>query len=60
MEPYEVSLFPDLENQLQKTVWELSLETVPSVSVCTPALHSGPTRLIHLSFFAHFAFGLIA
>ncbi|NWR58465.1 DHX9 helicase, partial [Bucorvus abyssinicus] len=29
MEPYEVSLSPDLENRLQKTVWELSLETVP-------------------------------
>ncbi|XP_064520167.1 ATP-dependent RNA helicase A isoform X5 [Pseudopipra pipra] len=30
LEPYEVSLSPDLENQLQKTVRELSLEIVPS------------------------------
>lgn len=33
MEPYEVSLSSDLENQLQTTVRELSLETVPLVSV---------------------------
>ncbi|NXX96249.1 DHX9 helicase, partial [Centropus bengalensis] len=29
LEPYEVSLTPELENQLQKTVRELSLEIVP-------------------------------
>ncbi|XP_053928462.1 ATP-dependent RNA helicase A isoform X3 [Cuculus canorus] len=48
MEPYEVSLSPDLENQLQKTVRELSLETVP-----LPEDPSNPV-LINVGKLAHF------
>ncbi|KAJ7420062.1 ATP-dependent RNA helicase A [Pitangus sulphuratus] len=48
LEPYEVSLSPDLENQLQKTVRELSLEIVPS-----PEDPSNPV-LISVGKLAHF------
>ncbi|XP_066411942.1 ATP-dependent RNA helicase A isoform X3 [Molothrus aeneus] len=48
LEPYEVSLSPDLENQLQKTVRELSLEIVP-----LPEDPSNPV-LINVGKLAHF------
>ncbi|NXU60593.1 DHX9 helicase, partial [Horornis vulcanius] len=48
LEPYEVSLSPDLENHLQKTVRELSLEIVPP-----PADPSNPV-LISVGKLAHF------
>ncbi|XP_061859938.1 ATP-dependent RNA helicase A isoform X2 [Colius striatus] len=48
VEPYEVSLSPDLENQLQKTVRELSLEIVP-----LPEDPSNPV-LINVGKLAHF------
>ncbi|NWU99713.1 DHX9 helicase, partial [Upupa epops] len=48
MEPYEVSLSPDLENQLQKTVRELSLEIVP-----LPEDNGNPV-LINVGKLAHF------
>ncbi|KAK2543315.1 ATP-dependent RNA helicase A isoform X1 [Columba livia] len=48
MEPYEVSLSSDLENQLQTTVRELSLETVP-----LPEDPSKPV-LINIGKLAHF------
>ncbi|XP_061201667.1 ATP-dependent RNA helicase A isoform X6 [Neopsephotus bourkii] len=48
VEPYEVSLSSDLENQLQKTVQELSLEIVPS-----PEDSSNPV-LINVGKLAHF------
>ncbi|XP_062458308.1 ATP-dependent RNA helicase A isoform X6 [Pezoporus occidentalis] len=48
VEPYEVSLSPDLENQLQKTVQELSLEIVP-----LPEDPSNPV-LLNVGKLAHF------
>ncbi|XP_055580725.1 ATP-dependent RNA helicase A isoform X4 [Falco cherrug] len=48
VEPYEVMLSSDLENQLQKTVRELSLETVP-----LPEDPSNPV-LINVGKLAHF------
>ncbi|XP_049664418.1 ATP-dependent RNA helicase A isoform X1 [Accipiter gentilis] len=48
VEPYEVSLSSDLENQLQKTVRELSLEIVP-----LPEDASNPV-LINVGKLAHF------
>ncbi|XP_072788781.1 ATP-dependent RNA helicase A isoform X3 [Taeniopygia guttata] len=48
LEPYEVSLSPDLENHLQKTVRELSLEIVPM-----PEDPSNPV-LINVGKLAHF------
>ncbi|NXR74258.1 DHX9 helicase, partial [Pycnonotus jocosus] len=48
LEPYEVSLSSDLENHLQKTVRELSLEIVPS-----PEDPSNPV-LINVGKLAHF------
>uniref|UniRef100_A0A8D2QIQ7 RNA helicase n=1 Tax=Zonotrichia albicollis TaxID=44394 RepID=A0A8D2QIQ7_ZONAL len=48
LEPYEVSLSPDLENNLQKTVRELSLEIVP-----VPEDPSNPV-LINVGKLAHF------
>ncbi|NWH58371.1 DHX9 helicase, partial [Geococcyx californianus] len=48
MEPYEVSLSSDLENQLQKTVRDLSLEIVPM-----PQDPSNPV-LINVGKLAHF------
>ncbi|XP_041276673.1 ATP-dependent RNA helicase A isoform X2 [Onychostruthus taczanowskii] len=48
LEPYEVSLSPDLENHLQKTVRELSLEIVP-----VPEDPSNPI-LINVGKLAHF------
>ncbi|CAN0294715.1 unnamed protein product [Bubo scandiacus] len=48
VEPYEVSLSSDLENQLQKTVRELSLEIVP-----LPEDPSNPV-LINVGKLAHF------
>uniref|UniRef100_A0A8C3TKT9 RNA helicase n=1 Tax=Catharus ustulatus TaxID=91951 RepID=A0A8C3TKT9_CATUS len=48
LEPYEVSLSPDLENNLQKTIRELSLEIVP-----LPEDPSNPV-LINVGKLAHF------